>query len=176
MARLLYVTDLLHAQQATGFALTFGGYILGHSHKGRMFPRSAHGTFASILLVPIAGQFILGIYLKLHIMKSRLGPMRLSPMVSLENYTQYLAGRRCCSALSHFEVIVRVTIWVRRFSSVRVEPPPLSKLQLHQEQCIAHYTMGSGFIAYAIIMAIILLVGESWVRRSGRSPEWWDSW
>ena len=25
-------------------------------------------------------------------------------------------------------------------------------------------------------MTIILLVGEQWVRRSGRSPEWWDSW
>jgi hypothetical protein len=36
--------------------------------------------------------------------------------------------------------------------------------------------MGSGFIAYAIIMAIVFLVGETWVRRSGRSPEFWDSW
>ena len=36
--------------------------------------------------------------------------------------------------------------------------------------------MGSGFVAYATIMTIILLVGEQWVRRSGRSPEWWDSW
>lgn len=35
---------------------------------------------------------------------------------------------------------------------------------------------GSGFIAYGTIMAILLLVGEAWVRRSGRSPEWWDSW
>ena len=43
-------------------------------------------------------------------------------------------------------------------------------------QCLAHYIMGSGFITYATIMAIILLVGEAWVRRSGRSPEWWDSW
>ena len=25
-------------------------------------------------------------------------------------------------------------------------------------------------------MAILLLVGEAWVRRSGRSPDWWDSW
>jgi hypothetical protein len=25
-------------------------------------------------------------------------------------------------------------------------------------------------------MAIMLVVGESWIRRSGRSPEWWDSW
>ena len=35
--------------------------------------------------------------------------------------------------------------------------------------------MGSGFIAYAIIMTIILLVGEQWMRRSGRSPEFFDS-
>lgn len=25
-------------------------------------------------------------------------------------------------------------------------------------------------------MAIMIIVGESWVRRSGRSPEFWDSW
>jgi len=43
-------------------------------------------------------------------------------------------------------------------------------------QCLAHYFMGSGFIAYATISTIILLVGEQWVRRSGRSPELWDSW
>ena len=43
-------------------------------------------------------------------------------------------------------------------------------------QCLGHYIMGTGFIAYATIMTIILLVGEQWVRRSGRSPEWWDSW
>jgi hypothetical protein len=36
--------------------------------------------------------------------------------------------------------------------------------------------MGSGFIAYGVIIAIQLLVGEAWVRRSGRAPEWWDSW
>lgn len=35
--------------------------------------------------------------------------------------------------------------------------------------------MGSGFVAYAIIMTIILLVGEQWMRRSGRSPELFDS-
>jgi hypothetical protein len=25
-------------------------------------------------------------------------------------------------------------------------------------------------------MALLLVVGDNWVRRSGRSPEWWDSW
>jgi hypothetical protein len=43
-------------------------------------------------------------------------------------------------------------------------------------QCLAHYIMGSGFIAYGVIIAIIFLVGESWVKRTGRSPEFWDSW
>jgi len=43
-------------------------------------------------------------------------------------------------------------------------------------QCLAHYIMGGGFIAYGIIMAIILLAGEGWLRRTGRSQEWWDSW
>jgi len=36
--------------------------------------------------------------------------------------------------------------------------------------------MGSGFIAYAVILAMFLLVGEQWVRRSKRSPDSWDSW
>jgi len=36
--------------------------------------------------------------------------------------------------------------------------------------------MGSGFIAYAVLMTIIMLVGEQWMRRSGRSPEFYDSW
>ena len=42
-------------------------------------------------------------------------------------------------------------------------------------QCLAHYIMGSGFVAYAIIMTIIFLVGEQWIRRSGRSPDLFDS-
>jgi hypothetical protein len=36
--------------------------------------------------------------------------------------------------------------------------------------------MGSAFIAYGIIMALLLVVGDNWIRRNGRSPEWWDSW
>lgn len=35
---------------------------------------------------------------------------------------------------------------------------------------------GGGFIAYGVILAILLLVGEVWIRKSGRSPDWWDSW
>ncbi|KAG6839605.1 hypothetical protein C0991_000998, partial [Blastosporella zonata] len=59
---------------SAGFLLTFGGYILGHSHKGRMFLPSAHGQFASILFVPILAQLFLGIYLKLHINEKTIRP------------------------------------------------------------------------------------------------------
>jgi hypothetical protein len=42
-------------------------------------------------------------------------------------------------------------------------------------QCVAHFIMGSAFIAYGILLTIILLVGQLWVRNSGRSQEFYDS-
>jgi hypothetical protein len=54
--------------------VTAAGYILGHSHKGRMFQASVHGTFASILFFPMAAQLMLGIYLKMHIHAESLRP------------------------------------------------------------------------------------------------------
>lgn len=62
------------ARQSTGFALTFAGYILGHSHAGRAFPPSAHGHFSNFLLLPVLLQLGLGIYLKLHIHEKTLRP------------------------------------------------------------------------------------------------------
>jgi Domain of unknown function (DUF2427) len=60
--------------KSTGFAATAAGYILGHAHKGRMFPASVHGTFASILFLPMAAQLLLGIYLKMHIHEQSFRP------------------------------------------------------------------------------------------------------
>ena len=45
----------------------------------------------------------------------------------------------------------------------------------HVGQCLAHFIMGSAFIAYGIILTIILLVGQLWLRRTGRSQEFFDS-
>jgi hypothetical protein len=42
-------------------------------------------------------------------------------------------------------------------------------------KCILWETQGSAFIGYGIILAIALLAGEAWVKRTGRSQEWWDS-
>ncbi|KZT69285.1 hypothetical protein DAEQUDRAFT_726869 [Daedalea quercina L-15889] len=141
--------------QSVGFLLTIGGYILGHSHGGRAFLAGVHGTMANIMLIPIALQLTLGIYLKLHIHERTIRPYAVmahgivGKAYPVIGWTQMLFG----------------AITVRGYCRGG-----------HLGQCLAHYIMGSGFIAYGIIMAILLLVGETWIRRSGRSPEWWDSW
>ncbi|RDB18570.1 Protein YTP1 [Hypsizygus marmoreus] len=141
--------------QSAGFALTIAGYILGHSHKGRMFLPSVHGSFASILFFPIAVQLLLGIYLKLHIHEKSFRPYAVvahgivGKAYPVLGWTQMLFGALTYRGYCRGGAL---------------------------GQCLAHYIMGSGFIAYGAIMAILLLVGEAWVRRSGRSPEWWDSW
>jgi len=35
--------------------------------------------------------------------------------------------------------------------------------------------MGSAFIAYSILLTILLLVGQAWLRRTGKSQEFFDS-
>jgi hypothetical protein len=140
--------------QATGILLTFGGYILGHSHKGREFPSSAHGKFSGILVIPILAQLVIGIYLKLHVHEKSIRPYVvlahgiIGKSYPILGWTQILFGG----------------IILRGYC-----------LKEETGQCLAHYIMGSGFISYGIIMAIIMLVGEQWMRRIGRSPEYFDS-
>lgn len=45
----------------------------------------------------------------------------------------------------------------------------------HLGQCLAHFIMGSAFIGYGILLTIVLLVGQFWLRRTGRSQEFFDS-
>ncbi|KIM90202.1 hypothetical protein PILCRDRAFT_811928 [Piloderma croceum F 1598] len=141
--------------QSTGFAVTVAGYILGHAHKGRMFPASVHGTFASILFLPMAAQLLLGIYLKMHIHERSFRPWAVRAHGIVGKSYPILAWTQMLFGAITFRGYCRGG---------------------HLGQCLAHYIMGSGFIAYGTIMAILLVVGEAWVRRSGRSPEFWDSW
>ncbi|KDR80788.1 hypothetical protein GALMADRAFT_135897 [Galerina marginata CBS 339.88] len=140
--------------QLTGYALTVGGYILGHSHKGRAFLPTIHGTFAKFLFVPILAQFVIGVYLKLHIHEKSIRPYIvpihgvIGKIYPILGWTQMLFG------------IITFRGYCRGGAL---------------GQCLAHYIMGSGFIAYAVIMTIIMLVGEQWIRRRGRSPEFFDS-
>ncbi|THH08908.1 hypothetical protein EW146_g8840 [Bondarzewia mesenterica] len=141
--------------QSAGYLLTVGGYILGHAHKGRQFLPSAHETFGTILFLPIIAQLALGIYLKLHIHERTLRPWAVR--------AHGVVGKA-----------YPIFAWVQMLFGAIAFGGYCRGDNLGQ--CLAHYIMGGGFISYGIIMAILLLVGEMWVRRSGRSPEWWDSW
>ena len=55
---------------------------------------------------------------------------------------------------------------------LHVTAPPFTS---YPGQCLAHYIMGSGFIAYAVLITITMLAGEHWMQRSGRSPDFFDS-
>ncbi|KAH9940736.1 uncharacterized protein BXZ73DRAFT_98566 [Epithele typhae] len=141
--------------QSAGLALTAAGYVLGHAHGGRAFPASAHGEMANILLIPLALQLLLGVYLKLHIHEESLRPWAVR--------AHGVVGK-----------LYPIFGWVQMlFGAIAFRGYCRGG---NLGQCLAHYIMGGGFIAYGTIMAILLLVGEAWVRRSGRSPDWWDSW
>lgn len=45
----------------------------------------------------------------------------------------------------------------------------------HLGQCLAHYIMGSAFIAYAVLLVIMLNFGGKWLERRGCSQELLDS-
>ncbi|KAH7921198.1 hypothetical protein BV22DRAFT_1178571 [Leucogyrophana mollusca] len=141
--------------QSTALALTLGGILLGHAHKGRQFLPSLHSKGGTLILLPIFAQGLLGIYLKLHIHERTLRPYAvrahgiLGKAYPIVGWVQMLLGAVAMGGYCRDGAL---------------------------GQCLAHYIMGSGFVAYGAIMAILLVVGEAWVRRSGRSPEWWDSW
>lgn len=132
-------------------------YLLGHAHKGRQFGPNVHHSFANWLMLMLVVQVGLGIYLKLHLEKA--GQARI----------------RWIFVLAHGIVgkIMPVVSWAQMlFGGIAA----LGFCQGdHMGQCLAHFIMGSAFIAYGICLTILLLVGQYWLRRTGRSQEFFDS-
>ncbi|KAK1622734.1 hypothetical protein BDP81DRAFT_333516 [Colletotrichum phormii] len=144
--------------QVLGSALAIVGYFLGHMHGGRQFvAHNVHASFANWLMIIMASQVGLGIYLRLHLEKGINGRIRrfIKPAHSILGkaspvlaWTQFLFGGITSLGFCQGD---------------------------HLGQCLAHFIMGSAFIAYGIILTLLLLVGQLWVRRSGRSQEFFDS-
>ncbi|KAE8220908.1 hypothetical protein CF319_g5637 [Tilletia indica] len=143
---------------ALSLLLTTGGYFLGHGHKGRSFPHSAHGTLASLMIFYLLAQTVLGVYLKLHL---RWGPERFVRPPLL--FVHGLLGR-----------LFPVVGWVQcLFGVITLRSWCLGG---HMGQCLAHHIMGSAFQGYAIIMLIMMKAAVGWLQRRGHSQEWFDSW
>jgi hypothetical protein len=108
-------------------------------------------------MVLLAAQAGGGILLKLHIERGFLGKIR---KVAVKMHG--ISGK-----------ILPVAAWVQMLLG------GIASLGFcrddHLGQCLAHFIMGSAFIGYGIILTILLLVGQAWLRRTGRSQEFFDS-
>ncbi|POR31882.1 Protein YTP1 [Tolypocladium paradoxum] len=144
--------------QILGSILALLGFFLGHAHGGREFVGgNVHSGFANILQLLLVGQVVLGLYLKGHWEKGVNGRIRklirpchsiIGKAMPVLSWTQMIFGGITSLGFCQGE---------------------------HLGQCLAHFIMGSAFIAYAVLLTIILLVGQVWMRRCGRSQEFFDS-
>ncbi|KAI9714739.1 MAG: hypothetical protein M1820_000028 [Bogoriella megaspora] len=137
--------------------LAIAAWFLGHAHKGRQFAHNVHSSFAPLLMLFLTVQVVFGIYLKLHLEKGTHGKIRrwvvlahgvIGKAMPVVSWVQMLFGGIAALGFCRDD---------------------------HLGQCLAHFIMGSAFIAYGIVLTILLLVGQAWLARTGRSQEFFDS-
>ncbi|KAA8643120.1 hypothetical protein EYZ11_005809 [Aspergillus tanneri] len=143
--------------QIVGTVIAVVAYFLGHAHKGRQFSKNIHASFANSLMLMMVVQIVLGFYLKLHLSKGIHGRIR-----------RYIVAAHGVmgKAMPLVSWIQMVFGGITSMGFCRDD---------HLGQCLAHFIMGSAFIAYGILLTILLLVGQFWLRRTGRSQEFFDS-
>jgi hypothetical protein len=130
-----------------------------------------------VIIAAMIAQFSVGLYLKLHIHEKSIRPyfvvvhgiigkswpilgwLQVRSSVMLTIYSQ----SRLVAAFSTQMLFGAITI--RGYCGGD-----------HTTQCIAHYTMGSAFIGYGILLALGIYVGAEWLKRRGQSQEFFDSW
>ncbi|KAJ5722828.1 Protein YTP1 [Penicillium malachiteum] len=143
--------------QTVGTIIAVLAYFLGHAHKGRQFAANVHHSFANWLMLMLVVQVGLGFYLKLHLEKGIQGRIRwmfvlahgiVGKIMPVVSWVQMVFGGIAAMGFCHDD---------------------------HLGQCLAHFIMGSAFIGYGICLTILLLVGQFWLRRTGRSQEFFDS-
>ncbi|KAF3166268.1 hypothetical protein TWF106_009279 [Orbilia oligospora] len=144
--------------QISATCIAIMGWFLGHGHDGRQFEDwNIHSIYAPFLGLLVVSQVGMGVYLKLHLERGWHGRVR-GVVVRIHKV---------------IGIIIPVASWVQMiFGGITA----LGFCHTHHlGQCLAHFIMGGSFIAYAIVMTLMTLVGQAWLRRQGRAPEFWDS-
>ncbi|KAG9025583.1 hypothetical protein FRB95_009980 [Tulasnella sp. JGI-2019a] len=141
--------------QTFGIVATLFGFYLGHHHGGREFHTTAHAHFGSYLFWYLITQASLGIFLKAHVWQES----RFRRVVVI---IHGIIGKS-------FPVVG----WIQMiFGGIAALGFCFGE---HTIQCVAHFMMGSAFIAYGIILLIMLRVGAGFLARKGCSQEFLDS-
>ena len=140
-----------------GTLLAVTGFFLGHNHKGRRFAPNVHAAVSSPMMWMLVTQVIFGVYLRLHLERGVHGRAR-RVVVLLHG----IVGKT-----------MPVVSWVQMIFGGITAMGFCRKD--HLGQCLAHFIMGSAFIGYGIVLTIVMQVGQHWLRRTGRSQEFFDS-
>ncbi|CAG8480380.1 9915_t:CDS:2 [Gigaspora margarita] len=145
--------------QLVGTFIVTLGYFLGHAHEGRQFAGdTAHAAYATYIMILLMGQVCLGLYLKCHFESGAnqwIRPMSvkfhrvIGICMPVVGYIQMVLG------------VITATGWCRG-----------NKLG----QCLAHFIMGSSFIGHGILLIIVMRFATEWLRRKGKSQDYYDSW
>lgn len=143
--------------QTIGSILAVLGYFLGHKHKGRQFTKNIHSDFVPFIMLMLIAQIVMGVYLKLHLERGIHGKIRKVVVM-----THGVVGK-----------MMPIITWVQ-FVFGGITALGFCRAD-HTGQCLAHFIMGGAFIAYGIMLTILLLVGQLWLKRTGRSQEFFDS-
>ncbi|KAK3070496.1 hypothetical protein LTR53_010373 [Teratosphaeriaceae sp. CCFEE 6253] len=115
------------------------------------------GSFATWLMLMLVVQVVVGAYLRLHIERGFLGKIR----------------RGLVRTHSILGAAIPIAAWVQMLlGGIAVQGFCRGD---HLGQCLAHFIMGSAFIAYGIVLTILLLCGQAWLASTGRSQEFYDS-
>ncbi|KAJ3167454.1 hypothetical protein HDU88_002376 [Geranomyces variabilis] len=144
--------------QILATVLTAGGWILGHAHKGRQFPVTAHGLFAYFVAWLLAAQVVIGVYLKLHINE---GTVFRRALVCIHG----LVGR-----------LWPIVSWVQMMLGVIAVLGFCQASQEAKGQCLTHLSAGSALVFYGLYCCLVLRIGTLGLAGSAkRSPEAVDS-
>ncbi|GAA5822236.1 hypothetical protein JCM3770_005860 [Rhodotorula araucariae] len=142
--------------QSLGVVLSLAGNYLGHHHAGREFHMTAHAHMAGYLWWYLMSQTAMGVFLKLHILEGTT--LRRAVVVAhglvgksfpVFGWTQMIFGGIAALGFCFGE---------------------------HVGQCAAHFIMGSAFIAYSVILIMMMRVGAGFLARRGMAQEYLDSW
>ena len=154
--------------QILGTVVAVVAYFLGHLHRGRQFIEgNIHASYANVVTIMLAVQVGVGIYLRCHFEERRgrfLGwsagmHSKMRPTI---RFVHGWVGK-----------LMPIVAWVQ-FVFGATTAVGFCRDD-HLGQCLAHFIMGGAFVAYGIIMTMLLLVAQMWLRKTGRSQEFFDS-